>query len=95
MNVSIREFCERLAGIETGEIVVEWTSVLRYPDGDDIPVLTVTGDLLDDRLAFLEDTPCYGRSCSFEHMSSEEVVTSSRVSRSLHGGIKVFVESLI
>lgn len=95
MSHSIREFCERLATIEKGKILVTWTSVLRYPDGDDIPILNVTGELLEDRLAFSEDTSCYGRSCSFEHMSKEEVVTSSRIGRSLTQGIKVFVESLL
>lgn len=95
MSVSIREFFERLASIEIGKITTIWSSVLRYPDGDDIPVLTATGEVLLDKLAFDEDTPCYGSALRFENMSHEEVVTSSRICRSLHGGVKVFVESLM
>lgn len=95
MSHSIREFCERLATIEKGKIMVTWTSTLRNPYNDGIPVLTVTGELLDDKFIFDEETPCYGLLYKFEDMADDEVVTSFRLARSLDAGIKVFVESLL
>lgn len=97
MGISIREFCERMSeGSQAGgRLGIVWTSVLANPDGDDLAELTVIGALMDNRIDFDKDEPCYGHYHNFDSMSHTELVTSFRLALSLSRGPEIFVKTLL